>query len=244
MSGHPLAQAQAQRPPNPTPEARPIASLDLFRDLPPGAMEDVVSSARVRFIPRGTCIFDQGEPVERAHALLAGSVRISQAGSDGEQVVIRFIGAGEIFGSVAIYTDGRYPADAVAMTDAIEVSWSHDELIALMERHSRIAINMVAIVGRRLGELQDRVRELATQRAERRIANTLLRLARQAGQVTTAGQEIGFPLRRKDIADISGTTLYTASRILTQWGRNGWVISGSQHLTLCAPAEIERLAEE
>jgi CRP-like cAMP-binding protein len=242
MNGVPLAQVQ--RPPNSAPEARPVASLDLFRVLAPAAMEDVVSSARVRFIPRGTCIFDQGEPVERAHALLAGSLRISQAGSDGEQVVIRFIGPGEIFGSVAIYTDGHYPADAVAMTDAIEVSWAHGELISLMEQHSRIAINMVAIIGKRLGELQERVRELATQRAERRIANTLLRLVRQTGHATAAGQEIGFPLRRKDIADISGTTLYTVSRTLTQWGRNGWVSSDNRQLTLRAMAEIEGIAQE
>jgi len=226
------------------PEARPVASLALFHDLPPDALKDVVALARVRFYPRGARIFDQGERVERAHALLGGAVRISQAGSDGEQVVIRFIGPGEIFGSVAIYTDGHYPADAVAMTDAMEVSWSHGDLIALMERHSRIAINMVTIIGKRLAVLQDRVRELATQRAERRIANTLLRLARQTGRTTEAGREIGFPLRRKDIADISGTTLYTVSRTLTQWGRKGWIISDNQQLTLRALPEIEGLAEE
>lgn len=219
-----------------------LGALDLFRGIPPSALAEVVALARTRTLPRGTKVFDQGEPIERAHALLAGGVRISQAGSDGEQVVIRFIGPGEIFGSVPIYTDRRYPADAIVMTDSVEASWSRGDLVGLMERHSRIAINMVTIIGSRLAELQDRVRELATQRAERRVANTLLRLARQAGRATTAGVEIAFPLRRKDIADISGTTLHTVSRVLTQWGKDGLVISGHQHLTLCSVAEIERMA--
>jgi len=219
-----------------------LAELALFRGVPPSALADVIASARIRALPRGTRVFDQGEPVERAHALLAGGVRIAQTGSDGEQVVIRFIGPGDIFGSVAIYTDHRYPADAVAMTDSAEVSWSRSELVELMERHARIAINMVTIVGRRIAELQDRVREMATQRAEQRVAHTLLRLARQAGRPTAAGTEIAFPLRRKDVADISGTTLHTVSRILTGWGKDGLVFSNNQQLTLRSIAAIERIA--
>ncbi len=220
-----------------------VAALELFRDISASALAEVVATARIRALPRGTKVFDQGEPIERAHALLSGGVRISQAGSDGGQVVIRFIGSGEIFGSVPIYTDRRYPADAVAMTDSVEVSWSQGELVASMERHSRIAINMIAIIGRRIAELQDRVRELATQSAERRVANTVLRLARRAGRPTAAGTEIGFALRRKDIADISGTTLHTVSRILTGWGKDRLVVSDHQYLTLCSVAAIERIAD-
>lgn len=219
-----------------------LQALGLFRGISPSALAEVIGTARTRALPRGTKVFDQGEAVERAHALLSGSLRISQAGADGEQVVIRFIAPGEIFGSVPIYTDRRYPADAVAMADCLEASWGSAELVQLMERHSRIAINMVTIIGGRLAELQDRVRELATQRADQRIANTLLRLARQAGRPTTAGVEIGFPLRRKDVADISGTTLHTVSRLLTQWGKDGLVTTDHQHLTLRSVAEIERVA--
>src|SRR3546814_4078303 len=78
-------------------------------------------------------MFDQGEPVERAHVLLSGAIRIAQAGSDGGQVVLRFIGPGEIFGSVAIFTDHLYPADGIAMVGSTERSEEHtSELQSLM----------------------------------------------------------------------------------------------------------------
>lgn len=218
-----------------------LAALELFRGVPSEVLQEVIAWTRIRVLPRGASLFHQGEPAQRAHALLVGAVRISQVGSDGEQAVIRFIGAGEIFGSVPIYTDRRYPADAVAMIDSIEASWGQRELVGLMERRPAIAINMLTIVGRRLAELQDRVRELATQRADRRIANTLLRLARQAGHATAAGIEIGFPLRRKDIADISGTTLHTASRILSQWRKDRLIISDRRRLTLSSLAAIQQI---
>lgn len=227
------------------PDPGAVARLDLLLGISEAAVIEATLLGRCRAVPRGARIFDQGESTERAHALLAGGVRISQFGSDGEQVVIRFIGAGEIFGSAAIYTDGRYPGEAIAIVDSVEISWSQAEWQGLLERHPGIAINVIRIIGRRLAELQERVRELATQRAERRIAHSFLRLLRQASRSGATGTdtEIAFPLRRKDIADISGTTLHTVSRVLTAWQRKGLLVSIAQRLTILSVDEIRRIAE-
>ena len=218
--------------------------MELFQGLAPPALHDVLGVARVRRISRETRIFSQGNPGVRAHALVEGSVRISQSGSDGAQTVMRFIGPGEMFGTVALFTDGRYPADAIAVAHSLEVSWSEGELLELMGRHPKIAINVIRIIGKLLQEVQDRVRELSTQRAERRVAHAVLRLARQAGHSTIDGTAIEFPLRRKDVAALSGTTLHTASRILTGWEKAGLVLTRNQRLTIRGTAEIARIAEE
>lgn len=220
-----------------------LASLELFQGLAPPALHDVLGVARVRRISRETRIFSQGNPGVRAHALVEGSVRISQSGSDGAQTLMRFIGPGEMFGTVALFTDGRYPADAMSVAPALETSWSEADLLELMGRHPQIAINVIRVIGKRLQEVQDRVRELSTQRAERRVAHTVLRLARQAGQATIDGTAIDFPLRRKDLAALSGTTLHTVSRILTSWEKAGLVISRQQRLTVRGTAQIARIAE-
>lgn len=221
-----------------------LAVMELFRGLPASALDSAAARARVRRLPRELRIFNQGDAGVRAHAVIKGGVRIAQAGSDGAQVVIRFIGPGEMFGTVALFTDGRYPADAITLSETLEASWSEAELLELMACYPQIAINVIRIIGKRLQEVQDRVRELATQRAERRVAHALLRLARQAGHGTAGGTAIAFPLRRKDVADISGTTLHTASRILTAWEKSGLLVSHNQHLTIREPAELLRLAED
>jgi len=92
--------------------------------------------------------------------------------------------------------------------------------------------------------MQNRTRELATQRAERRIAHALMRLACQSGGSTPAGTAIPFPLRRKDVADVAGTTLHTASRILTGWEKEGLVFSQRRRLTIRNTSELLRIAEE
>ncbi len=221
-----------------------FSSMGLFLGLSPEALEEVLVLARLRNLPEDTRIFAQGTPAERAHVLIEGNVRILQIGSDGAQVVIRFITPGETFGTVALFTDHRYPAEAVAASDSIEVSWSESDLLSLMERHPQISMNILKIVGGRLQEAQERLRELSTQRVERRVAHALLRLARQAGQCTANGTAIDFPLRRKDVAEIAGTTLHTASRVLTGWERAGLLISDNQRLTIRKPLEIGRIAED
>ena len=221
-----------------------LAAADLFLGLPPSVLEIVAAAARTRRARPGTRIFNQGDEGVRAHAVIEGSVRISQSGSDGAQVVVRFIGPGETFGTVALFTDHRYPADATALAETVEASWSESQLLDLMTRHPQIAINAIRIIGRRLQEMQNRTRELATQRAERRLAHALMRLFQQSGRSTPAGTIIPFPLRRKDVADVAGTTLHTASRILTGWERAGLLVSQGRRLTIQDPSELLRIAEE
>jgi CRP-like cAMP-binding protein len=223
---------------NDTEQSHAICALDLFDGLPASALEEVIARAHVRSLPRGARVFHQGESIERAHALLSGAVRISQTGSEGEEVVIRFIGPREIFGSVAIFTDHRYPADGTVMAEATEVSWARAELLNLVTRHPQIALNLVRTIACRLGELQERIREMATQPVDCRIANALLRLARQAGQTTEHGTQIAFPLRRRDIADMSGTTLHTVSRTLSNWRRRGLIIDDKSGLILASPEAL------
>jgi CRP-like cAMP-binding protein len=222
---------------------RTLPSIELFAGLSSTDLEQVLATARIRHMAKETRIFNQGDDADRAYVLLRGSVRISQSGNDGDQVIIRFIGPGETFGTVALFTDRLYPADAAAFADAVITSWSEDALLGLMIRHPQIAVNVIRITGKRLKEAQERVRELSTQRVEQRVARAVLRLAQQAGHHTVDGTAIKFPLRRKDVADISGTTLHTASRILTAWEKAGLLTSENQRLTICKPTEISKIAD-
>ena len=126
---------------------------------------------------------------------------------------------------------------------SLVLSWSERDLRALIGAHPAIAINLIGTLGARLAELQERVRELATQRIEQRIAQALLRLASQAGQDRRDGVKIGFPLRRRDLADYAGTTLHSVSRTLAAWEKAGLLTSRDLRLTIHHVAELRRIAD-
>ncbi|MBP2301160.1 Crp/Fnr family transcriptional regulator [Azospirillum picis] len=228
----------------PPPDPAVLHGMPLFAGLEADALGDVVGQARSRLVPRGTAVFSQGEPAAAGHALIDGRVKIVQTGPDGQQVVLRFIGPGEMFGTLAIFTDGVYPADAVTVADCVELSWPAAAMTALMERHPAIARNALAIVGGRLREVQNRLREVSTERVERRIAHALLRLVRQAGRRVDAGVEINFPLSRQDVAEMTGSTLHTVSRTLSAWEAQGIVESGRQQVVIRKPHALVAIAED
>ena len=87
-------------------------------------------------------------------------------------------------------------------------------------------------MGSRLQDAHARVLELTSEEVERRIARTLLRLAQQAGRNVEQGIEIGIPLRRQDVAQLTGTTLHSVSRVLSRWEQTGLVETDHQRIVL------------
>ncbi|HET7910758.1 MAG TPA: Crp/Fnr family transcriptional regulator [Pseudolabrys sp.] len=219
-----------------------LRRTELFAKLDVPALEEVVRHGRTRRVPRGRIIFHRGDLATDCHLLLSGRIRIGQT-DGGNDVVIRYVGPGQIFGALALFHGGRYPADATAVTDCVEIRWSSAAITELMQRYPRIALNALAIVGHRLDELQHRVRELTTETVDRRIAHALLRLAQHAGRRVKGGIEISFPLSRKDLAAMSGTAHTTVSRTLSDWQDKGIIMSGRRRIVVCDLRKLEALAE-
>jgi len=96
----------------------------------------------------------------------------------------------------------------------------------VLEAESRVALNAVQFVAGRLHDLQRRHRQLMTERVERRVARALLQLVHEAGRRVETGVEIDFPVSRHDIAEMTGTTLFTVSRLLSSWEQRGILHSG------------------
>ena len=117
------------------------------------------------------------------------------------------------------------------------------ELLDLIHRHPQIGVNVIRIIGRRLQEVQERVRELATQRAERRVAHAVLRLAHQAGHSSIDGTAIEFPLRRKDVADIPAgfDAPHGEPHRAPPGKRRDLLATRNQRLTIRQPSEILRI---
>ncbi len=137
-----------------------------------------------------------------------------------------------------------YPGTVTAVEDTHLFSWSTHTIRELMGKHAQIAINALAVLGTRYQETQTRLRELSTETVERRIAHTLMRLAKQAGRRTAQGIEICFPLSRQDFAELAGTTLHTVSRTLSAWEKDGIVSSTHRYIVIHQPEFLEQLRED
>jgi CRP/FNR family transcriptional regulator, nitrogen oxide reductase regulator len=155
--------------------------------------------------------------------------------------VVRYVSAGELFGVAQAMNLTHYPATAVAAVDSIALAWPSSSWQRLIAKYPSLAASALQTVGSRLQDTQTRVMELSNEQVEQRVAHALLRLAKRAGRKVEAGVEIDFPISRQDIAEMTGTTLHTVSRILSAWEQQGLVEGGRQRIVLRAPHKLHGL---
>lgn len=221
-----------------------VQQSPLFRELSAAQIGEMLRAGRPRKVARDAFLFQQGEPAAALYLLLTGRMRIQQVTPEGQQVLLRVITPGEMFGGITLLKEALFPASARAVEECTALGWDLDTMIQLMEQHPRLALNALGLLAARLETLQERYRELATERVERRVARTLLRLTRQTGRRVAEGVLIDFPLSREDLAEMTGATLYTVSRILSGWERQGLIESGRQRILIRRPHGLVSIAED
>lgn len=220
-----------------------IANLPLFQGLSPAEQDDVLREAHSVRYPKGTDVFQQDQEAISFFFLLHGHLRVFRLTPDGQQVVVRFVSAGEIFGVASALGRSTYPATATAVVDSLALVWPSAIWPKLSETYPVLVANTLRTVGSRLQDAHTRVVEMSTEQVERRIAHALLRLAQQSGRKVEAGIQIDFPISRQDVAEMTGATLHTVSRVLSAWEEKGLVEGGRQKITLRDPHRIFMLAE-
>lgn len=221
-----------------------LARSPLFRGADRMELEAALAVASRRRLEKGEFFFHQDEPADFFYVIVEGQVRLSQLTPEGHQVIIHFMGPGDGMGIIVALSNTYYPLSAEAVTACLALRWDYESTIRLMEQHSRLALNGLRLVASRFQDLQDRYRELSTERVERRIARVLLRLARQTGQRTDRGVLIDLPLSRQDLGEMTGTTLYTVSRTLSGWEQQGLIETGRERIVIREPHSLVSIAED
>jgi CRP-like cAMP-binding protein len=127
--------------------------------------------------------------------------------------------------------------------ESLAICWPTDLWPQFIDRSPHVAISALTTIGQRLEEAHTRIREISTEEVERRVAHAVLRLCKQAGRAEQGGVRLDFPISRQDIAEMTGTTLHTVSRILSAWESIGLVEGGRQRLLLRDSARLQCLAD-
>jgi len=220
-----------------------ISSLPAFAGLDGADLDIILSRARSSRFAKETEVFRQGEEAQSFFLLLSGHIRVVRTSPEGHQVIARYINEGELFGIAMALGRSTYPATAVAAVDCVVLAWPNSAWPELQSRFPSFGESTYRTVGKRLQETQARVMEMATQQVEQRIANSLLRIVNQSGRKTAEGIEIDFPITRQDIAEMTGTTLHTVSRLLSAWEAEGIVRSSRQKVVVTDPHTLVLIAD-
>jgi len=213
----------------------------LFEGIPRADSAIIVSAARVTKFARRQTIFFAGDAIKEIVLLTEGSVKITQLGENGSAVILRLEGPGQIVGSVGSTQRGRHCSTAEALLTCRALVWNAPTFEALSERFPLLQRNTMRILARRLQMLEGRFREISTERVAPRLARELVRLLPQVGRSVDGALEIN--LSREELAQMTATTLFTVSRLLSGWERQGILSLRREAVVVKSPLGLLGISE-
>ncbi|RUX19925.1 Crp/Fnr family transcriptional regulator [Mesorhizobium sp. M2A.F.Ca.ET.042.01.1.1] len=220
-----------------------IAGLPVFEGIASADLDRIIGQARSIRIAKDQLVFEQEQEAHSFFLLLDGHVRVVKSTPDGHEVTVRYISPGELMGIASALGRTTYPANALAAVDCVALAWPSQLWATFAASYPSFSANAYKTVGIRLQDAHARVIEMSTEQVEQRVAHALLKLIKQSGKKTEEGIMIDFPISRQDVAEMTGTTLHTVSRLLSAWEDQGLVKSGRQRVVVVEPHRLLVIAE-
>ncbi len=219
-----------------------LYQVEVFKGAPLEDLKLLVEKGVLRSIEEDEFFFFQGDPATYFYILVSGRVKLLQSNPSGQQVNLRTIKEWEMFAALgAVRPDAMYPVAAQALEASSALAIESNLLREMMQTRPYLNMGLMQLMTGYIQEMQVRYRELATEKVERRLALTILRLASQIG--IKSGESIELPLSQQDIAEATGSTIYTVSRTLSEWEKRGLVETGRGRIVMRNPHGLMEIAE-
>lgn len=204
-----------------------------------GVHLDRVDQAKaVRRYRRGDVVFREGTPANEVHCIQSGSIKVYKLGRDGEEVIIRLLGPGEIMGYRPLFAGDDFAATARALEDSVVCAVGRDVMITLLRESPDLALRLLEKLAKELRVSEDQMVQRAVESVPQRTARFLLWLHTPE----PGGRRLDSALRREDMALMIGTTPETLSRTLHEFARLGIVDLERRSVRIRRPQELHDLS--
>lgn len=194
-----------------------LRRLPFFRRLSAPLRARVAEVARIKSHERGAVIFSEGDPSDAFMVIVDGRVKVYKSTPAGKEVILEIFGGGDPLGAVAVYEGAPFMASAVALEPSRVLVIEQRAFFKLLEDDPAFVRGLLSGLTIRLAELTRRLAEVSGARVEARFARLFLKLCEQIGRPERGGTFVPMALTRQELADLTGTTIETAIRIMSRW---------------------------
>ena len=209
----------------------------LLRGLNRAELGAILAAATRRCYPANSVVLNQGDPADDFLLLTAGHARLFYTTQEGQKVLLRWLMPGEILGGAALLND---PSNYLVSTEVVKESsalvWRRNTIRTLAVRYPALLENALSFASDHLTWFVASHMALISNTARERLANVLLSLTQGLGNKVSAG--VRLDITNEELANAAHITLFTASRILSKWQRNGAILKERGRITLHAPDRL------
>ena len=200
----------------------------MFANILPADCREIVSAGRESQFPRRVTIFLEGDRIRHVVLLTSGSAKVMRLGQNGTEVILRLAGPGDVVEITGFPAQCRHCSTAQALSASTALISEASAFLALADRFPALWRNITRVVAQRLQELEERYREISTETVATRLSHQLVRLFNQLGRRVNGNGTLEINLSREELAQMTGTTLFTVSRLLSEWKERGLLTVGRE----------------
>ena len=218
-----------------TDKAEVLRQSLIFSSLSVDELTELSALVVPRSFESGEFVFWEEDTPEWFYLVAEGRVKVVKHSSSGKEFIIAFFGPGEMFGEVAVFEGKPYPASAQAIAETKVLGIKRGDFLSFLADRPQVALRIINVLGGRLRDAQRRLKDLASERVEQRLAQTLLMLSSKLG--------LTLPFTRQEIADMAGTTTETAIRVMSRL-KQGKIIRSVRGKVIILDKEKLRILSE
>jgi CRP-like cAMP-binding protein len=209
--------------------------------LPPAAIECILAAATPRQYLAGTIVTTQEDPADHFFLLTRGRARAVFNTRDGRKLHLHWFGPGKTFGDFTLFANpSNYLVSTEMVKDSWVLRWDRRTIRSLAERFPKIHENELCVAGDYLTIAVAAHLALTCHDARQRLAEVLLNLARNFGEKVRNGTEL--EVTNEELASAANLTLFTTSRLLSEWQRQGAIVKSRGKVVLRSPERLFRTA--
>lgn len=214
-----------------------LTEVDLFEGLPDVEVKEIAHQTHMRRYSKGEIIYSSADQSEVLFILKEGQVKIYRLSAEGKELTTALLGPGRIFGEMALVGQGMYEAFAEAIQDCVLCTMTKDDVKALLTRRPEVALRLLEIVSRRLGDRERTLEDLAFKNVAERLAKLLLHLSEE---VDSDLHEVP-KVTHQQLAEIVGTSRETVTRTLHEFKIKKLIEMEGHRIILRDPAALKGL---
>lgn len=192
----------------------------LFSDIPSTELREILAAAHEKHFARRQNIFFEGDSIHQIVMLTSGSAKIVQYCQNGVEVILRLKGPGEVVGTLGLFSQVQHCSTAKALRASTAMVWDAALFESITQSSISLRRNITYILCQQLYDLEERYREISSEKVSVRLSHQLARLLKQIGRRVQGGG-VEIRLSREELAQLTGTTLFTVSRLLSDWDQRG-----------------------
>jgi CRP-like cAMP-binding protein len=219
-----------------------LSRSPLFGSLKSPDLDRILQLARPKRLAHEQVLFTKGDAAESVYAIVSGRVRVVSTSEEGKEVVLRMLRPGDVFGELGLLHGGHRTATVVAAEPCELLAIGRRDFLALLESDARVAVQLLAALAERIGDLTDQLSDFVFHGLPVRLAKRLIELAESYGVDTPEGVRIEANLSQQELANLVATSRESVNKQLRAWEDDGWIRLDRAGVTLLRRDELEDLA--